>query len=137
MTSRKKPSQPPALALATLQQKLLTDAEVTLLSTQLQRLMGASMIQMVHKHGMSTDDFFRLGPLAKRLEAARVERGMNLKDVALALKTAQYKLATLENAAARDLDAALMQRYVEFLGLKTWFGRWKKANADLAGRLGL
>ena len=126
-----------APAFAKLQQKLLSDAEVQFLSEQLQNLMGPEIKQLMLTTGLSTDDFFRLGPLTSRLQAARGKKGLSLKEVALALKTTQSRIAQQEKAIARNIDAALLLRYVDFLGLKIWFGRWKKANPELAARIGL
>ena len=99
--------------------------------------MGEPFAGMLKQYGISSEDHFRFHPLAVRLASARAERGLDLKAAAAALKVARYRLAEIEGGRTKGIDCELLVRYVEYLGLKNWFGRWKKANAALAQRLQL
>jgi cytoskeletal protein RodZ len=99
--------------------------------------MGEPFAGMLKRYGMSPEDHFRFHPLAVRLASARAGRGLDLKAAATALKVARYKLAEIERGRTKGVDSELLVRYVEYLRLKNWFGRWKKANAVLAQRLQL
>jgi transcriptional regulator with XRE-family HTH domain len=121
--------------VAKLQRKLLTEEEVRFVAQRFRQLMGAPMSGLMEQYGISLDDHFRFSPLAVRLEAIRIDRGLSLKDAAAALKAPRYRIADIERSRTRNIDPKLLVRYVEYLGLKYWFGRWKKRNAELAKRL--
>jgi hypothetical protein len=118
--------------LARIQRRLLTDEEVQFLAEKSKRLMGEPVVGMLKQYGISPEDHFRFHPLAVRLASARAERGLDLKAAAAALKVARFRLGDIEGSRTKDIDSGLLVRYVEYLGLKNWFGRWKKANASLA-----
>jgi transcriptional regulator with XRE-family HTH domain len=121
--------------LEKIQRRLLTAEEVRFLGQRFRQLMGEPLVGMLNHYGISLEDHFRFHPLAVRLASARTERGLDLKAAAAALKVARYRLAEIEGSRTKNLDAVLLIRYVEYLGLKNWFGRWKRANASLARRL--
>jgi hypothetical protein len=127
----------PMSKLEKLSRRILTDGEVRYLAGKLRHLMGDPLSEMLRRYGISPEDHFRFRPLALRLEAARAERGLSLKVAALALKVPQYRLAAIEGCQFHGIDAGLVVRYVEYLGLKSWFGRWRRGNAGLARRLRL
>ena len=123
--------------LAKIQRRLLTDEEVRFLAEKSKQLMGEPLGGMLKQYGISPEDHFRFHSLAVRLASARAERGLDLKAAAAALKVARFRLHDIEGSRTKDIDFALLVRYVEYLGLKNWFGRWKKANALLAERMQL
>ncbi|MEW6246647.1 MAG: helix-turn-helix domain-containing protein [Nitrospirota bacterium] len=121
--------------LEKLQRRLLTAEEVRFFGQRFRQLMGELLVGMLNRYGVSPEDHFRFHPLAVRLASARAERGLDLKAAAAALKVARYRLAEIERGGTKNVDAELLIRYVDYLGLKNWFGRWKRANASLAKRL--
>jgi hypothetical protein len=121
--------------VAKLQRRLLTDEDVRFLAQRFKHMMGEPMSGLLQQHVILPEDHFRFGPFAMRLESARVERGLSLKDAAAALKVPRYRIAEIESSRTKNIDPDLLVRYVEHLGLKNWFGRWKKTNAVLAQRL--
>ncbi len=127
----------PTLKAVKLQQKILTDEEVRYLSEKLRQSLGGTFSEMAQQYGLSIEDHFRFSPLAARLVNARNTLDLSLKEAAAALKVAQHRLADIENARTNDLSPDLVVRYVEYLGIKVWFARWKRANAELAARLQL
>ena len=127
----------PKSKLEKIQRKLLSAEEVKFLGQRFRQLMGQPMIGMLNQYDISPEDYFRFQSLAVRLASARADRGLDLKAAAAALKVARYRLADIEGGGTKSLDSELLIKYVEFLGLKNWFGRWKKANAGLAKRLQL
>jgi cytoskeletal protein RodZ len=97
--------------------------------------MGEPISGLLQQYGISPEDHFRFHPLAVRLEGARIERGLSLKAVAAALKVPKYRLTEIEASRTKSIDPEVLIRYVDYLGMKNWFGRWKKSNASLARRL--
>lgn len=56
---------------------------------------------------------------------------------AAALKVPQYRLKEIEACSTKRLRPEVVLKYIEFLGLAGWFGKWRKANAEYAKRMGL
>ena len=120
-----------------IRQKILADDEVRFLAKRLRQVMGEPINGLTRQYGISVEDYFRFSPVAVRLEAVRTRRGLTLKNVAAALKVPQYRLADIEGGRTTSLLPELLIRYVKYLGLSTWFGRWKLSNVVLAKRLRL
>ncbi len=118
-----------------LERRLLTKEEVRLFAERLKQMMGTPLMEMSHRHGVSIEDHFRFHSLAVRLRDTRIERGLSLKATSSALRTAQYRLAAIESNQVGRIDAQLLVRYVDHLGMKNWFGRWKTCNPSLARRI--
>lgn len=126
----------PDKKLQALKKKILTDEEIAAVTEQMQEAMGPVMAMFAEKYGISVEDTFRFTPVATRIEEGRTKRGLTLKQAAAALKVPQYRLRYIETCSTKRLDPEIVLRYLEFLGLKSWFGRWKKANAEFAQRIG-
>ena len=75
--------------------------------------------------------------LAARLADARAARGLTLKEAATELKSPKYRLEDVEKGHLNNLNPGLLSLYADYLGLKTWFGKWKKANPEFSERLGV
>ena len=127
----------PTQRAAKIRQKILTDDEVRFLAKRLRQMMGEPIDGLIRQYGISVEDYFRFSPVSVRLTGARTSRGLTLKTVAGALKVPQYRLADIERGGTTNLQPELLVRYVKYLGLNTWFGRWKLSNVALAKRLQL
>lgn len=98
--------------------------------------MGPTFAALSDKYAIRLEDTLRFQPVAARLAGARTARGMTLKEAAASLKVPKYQLGYIENVRIRNISSKIASRYIEFLGLTRWFGKWKKANAELAQRMG-
>ena len=121
----------------TFRRRILKDDEIKILAAHMRKSFGPAFSALVDEFGLGIEDTLRFQSLACRLAEARLSKGRTLKEAAAALKVAKYKLDYIEKASLRNISPEITLRYTEFLGLSNWFGRWKKANADLASRLGL
>ena len=52
------------------------------------------------------------------------------------LKVPQYRLRDIEAGNVSSIVPDVLIAYIKHMQLTTWFGRWKNANAELAGRIG-
>lgn len=120
-----------------LQRKILSDDEIRVISRYMRESMGPDIVTLLDGYGLSMDDTLRFQSLAVRVVEARTEKGMTLKEMARSLKLPKYKLDYIERVSIRNIDPGILCKYVETLGLRTWFGRWKRMNAELAERMGL
>jgi hypothetical protein len=83
------------------------------------------------------EEIARFLPLARRCTEAREARGLSLKDVSQKLGVPQYRLRAVESAASRELLPDILERYVDLLGLRSWFAKWCRANRALVATLQL
>ena len=82
------------------------------------------------------EDSIRFLSVAQKCSARRQSKGISIKEAAKAIGAPQYRLKDIEQSSLRDVQAPILLRYIDFLGLKRWFGQWKAANHSLAERLG-
>lgn len=115
--------------------KILTDDEVRAFAKATKGLLGPEIMTASNKYDLNIEDSLRYMSLAARLESARTERGLTLKDAAEELKTPKYRLEDVEKGHLMSIKPDLLLQYVDYLGLKTWFNKWKKANPELLKRL--
>lgn len=117
--------------------KILTDDEVRAFAKATKTVLGPEIMATSENHHLSIEDSLRYMSLAARLEDARTESGLTLKEAAKELKVPKYRLEDVEKGNLRSLNPALLLHYIDHLGLKSWFSKWQKANLGLAERLGL
>ncbi len=116
--------------------RILTDDEIKAFAGHMRKFMGPTFAALSDKYAISLEDTLRFQPVAARLAGARTARGMTLKEAAASLKVPKYQLDYIENVSIRNISSKIASRYIEFLGLTRWFGKWKKANAEFAQRMG-
>ncbi|MCL5022157.1 MAG: helix-turn-helix domain-containing protein [Nitrospirae bacterium] len=117
--------------------RILKDDEIKVFVGHMREFLGPTFVALSDEYGLSIEDTLRFQSLACRFAEARTAKGLTLKEAAASLKVPKYKLDYIENANIRNISPEITLRYIEFLGLSNWFGRWKKANAELAKRMGL
>lgn len=116
--------------------RILTDAEITAFAQHMRKVMGPILAVISDGHSISIEDTLRFQSLAFRLAEARRAKGLTLKEAAASLKVPKYRLDDIENASIGNIRPEIALRYVEFLGLKNWFGRWRKVNLKLTTQMG-
>ncbi len=116
--------------------RILTDSEITAIAQHMRKVMGPALAVISAEHSLSIEDTLRFQSLAFRLAEARSAKGLLLQEAAASLKVPKYRLDDIENASVRNIRSEIAIQYIEFLGLKTWFGRWRKANLKLATQMG-
>lgn len=116
--------------------RILADSEIEAFAQHMRKVMGPAFAVIADEHSLSIEDTLRFQSLAFRLAEARSAKGLLLKEAAASLKVPKYRLDDIENASIRNIRPDIAMRYIEFLGLKAWFGRWKKANLKLATQMG-
>ena len=120
-----------------LRRKILSEDEFRLILQRLKEVMGQPFIDLTEQYGLNLEDNLRFQTVTVRLREAREDRGMSLKNAAAALKVPQYRLREIEDGRLKNILRDLLVAYVDFLKLKIWFGKWKRANPGLVARLGL
>lgn len=116
---------------------ILTDAEVRLVTAEIKRLLGWEATELLQGSRIRPQDTIRWSSLKTRCEQARAERGLTLKEAAVALKVPRYRLEAVEAGRLGELKPEIAHRYFSFLGIELWVKRWLRANPGLARRTGL
>jgi hypothetical protein len=117
--------------------KILTDQEVRALSKGLKALLGDFYTALDTASDIRLEDWLRFQAVADRCQDSRELRGVGLKAAAAALRVPQYRLKEIEGGSVNNILPDVLVRYIAYLGLTRWFGRWKKANPSLVARLAL
>jgi hypothetical protein len=115
---------------------ILTDTQVRHVTRLMKAMLGDSVMSIGRRLGLRPADLVRFMPVAARLAEAREARGLTVKGLAKRLGAPQYRIKQIESAEIMGLDAPVLARYVDAMGLREWFGQWESANRSLARRLG-
>jgi ribosome-binding protein aMBF1 (putative translation factor) len=114
---------------------ILREPELSALREGLRQALGPEIVATIRSYGIDMDATLRFSSVAEKCRAAREERGFSLKQVALKLKVPQYRLREIEDARTKAIDGAMLDAYVELLGIKQWFCQWAKQNRALHAKL--
>lgn len=118
--------------------QILSDADIRYLAERTQKLLHESFPSVFEKsHSEAMEDSIRFMSVTQKCAARRLSKGITIKEAAKAIRVPQYRLKDIEQGSLRDVQVPVLLPYLDFLGLKRWFGQWKAANRSLAERLGL
>ena len=98
------------------------------LGTELATVIDGSKVNMNH--------LVRYMHISKLCQARREERGLSFKDISTQLKIPQYRLKAIEKNSIQNIEPAIFDRYIEFLGLQDEFQEWLKENKDVYDEVG-
>jgi hypothetical protein len=115
---------------------ILTDVEAQEVVGGICAVFGEQFATRAESYGLDPEQVVRFMPVAKRCEKQRCVRGWSIKDVASQLKVPQYRLRDIEGGHVRTIKPEILHAYVSHLDLDSWYRRWKRANPEVAGRVG-
>ena len=116
---------------------ILTPGQIAVVTREVWRLVGPALSALSPNSAAPVGDVVRWSSLRTRCERARDERGMSVKDAALALRVPQYRLKAVERGTLSELQPEVARRYFRHLGIEAWVRRWCRANPEVAGRAGI
>jgi hypothetical protein len=116
---------------------ILTPGQIAVVTREVWRLVGPALSALSPNAAARVEDVVRWSSLKTRCERARDERGVSVKDAALALRVSQYRLKAAESGTLSELQPEVARRYFRFLGIEAWVRRWCRANPELVGRAGI
>ena len=88
-------------------------------------------------HYLDIQDNVRFISVATRCQEARVKKGINIKGASFVLKIPQYRLKAIEDGGISRICSNDLNAYVKYIGLYTWYKRWKCENKVLVKKYGL
>lgn len=116
---------------------ILSDAQVELLTEAVHQLLGQEFVSESAGRGFDTHRGVRFMAVSARCTAERERIGLTVKQAAARIKVPRYRLKAVESGRLSEIRPEVLARYVSFLGLDSWLGRWVKMNGTLATELGI
>jgi cytoskeletal protein RodZ len=115
--------------------RILSEEEVQFLTRPLAKATRSIFEKFSSRDELELEDSIRFQAVATRLRERREKDGLDLKAAAKAMGVPRYRLRDVEEGRMKILDASVLHRYVDFLGIGRWFTRWSKAHPELAADL--
>ena len=97
--------------------------------------MGEPFVSVMAGYGLSLADGIRFMAVSAHLMEAREANGLTLEMLAKKLGAPQYRVADIERGSTKHVDASVLGRYIDMMGLREWYLGWASANRGLAKRL--
>lgn len=117
--------------------KIRSDDEIQTLAKCLHEALPQPMLDRLRLYGLDAEEHLRFMSVARFLIKRREAEGLDIKTVARRqLRVPQYRLRDIEAGNVSGIVPDALIAYIKHMQLTAWFGRWKKANAELAGRIG-
>jgi hypothetical protein len=117
-------------------EEIRSDDEIQTLAKCLHDALPQPVLDRLRLYGLDAEEHLRFMSVARSLIKRREAKGLDIKTVARQLRVPQYRLRDIEAGNVDGIVPDVLIAYVKHMQLTAWFGRWKKANAELAGRLG-
>ena len=87
------------------------------------------------KDDINAKDMIRFQFVSEMCRSEREKKGIAFKQIAVSLKVPQYRLKYIESSSVKDINAVILESYIDYLGLRKWFNLWKRYNLDVYTRL--
>ena len=104
---------------------ILDGDEIKAITAELRVLMPG-LAEVADRMGHDLEAGARLMSLKAKCTEVREKKGLSIKDVAKQLGVPQYRIKAIEAGTLSEIDAVVLRRYFELLGL----GRWVTINAE-------
>jgi hypothetical protein len=112
-------------------QNILSHEQVRIFRKGLEGLLGPEVLQMMKGYRLDMERSIRFMAVSSRTKARREALGLTLKQAAGILKVPQYRLKAIEEGRQQEILPEVLEAYLRLLGLKPWFGQWRKANPQV------
>lgn len=100
-------------------------------------VLGPDFKRLAKRYSINVTDIIRFYPVSQRCRTKREKKGLSFKQISSALNIPQYRLKAIESTSVRDINVDVLERYIDFLELNSWFAYWKRKNQDLYHRISL
>jgi len=87
------------------------------------------------KYDINPKDMVRFQMVSEVCRSEREKKGITFKQIALSLKVPQYRLGYIESSSVKNINAVILESYIDYFGLRKWFNLWKRHNLDVYNRL--
>lgn len=87
------------------------------------------------KYDINPEDMIRFQMVSEMCRNEREKKGFTFKQIASSLKVSQYRLKYIESSSVKNINADILESYIDYLDIRKWFNLWKKHNLDVYNRL--
>ena len=117
--------------------KFLNDQEAGFVAEKIIDAFGAGFADLVNQFGgiERQKDLIRFMPVAERCKEAREGKSLSIKETASLLKIPQYRIKTIECGRVTEIESDVLEKYIDFLGLRRWFNQWIRRKTDVHERI--
>lgn len=114
---------------------ILSDDLVQALGKGVASMLGPSVVAAADRYGVAVEDVIRFQSVRQHCLEAREKTGVQLKEAAHRLGVPQYRLRDIETGLFGSIQPDVLRRYLDLLGLSSWYAEWARSNPDLAKRI--
>jgi len=118
-----------------LKEKKFIDAEMAGYITDKIIEVMPNLKEAFSRYDINPKDMIRFRMVAEMCRSGREKKALAFKQIALSLKVPQYRLKDIESYSIKNINADILENYIDCLGLRKWFNSWKKHNLDVYNRL--
>lgn len=117
--------------------QFFSDRVAGLITEGIMALLGPGFAESINRFGglERQKDLIRFMPVAERCKEAREGKSLSVKETASLLKVPQYCIKAIEDSRVTEIKPDVLEKNVDFLGLRKWFNQWIKNNRDVYHRL--
>lgn len=94
-----------------------------------------SLKDMLDKYNVRPKDIIRFQPVADMCRKEREKKGFDFKRIAIDIGVQKYRLKDIENSMVSNIVVDILEKYIDYIGVRKWFDSWKKHNPDVYERL--
>jgi len=116
--------------------QILDKDQACFLADKIKDLFGPEMWEKINGNKADTMDMILFGPVGRMCCKVREDKGEDLKEIAKHFKLPQYRLKDVEENNRHSINKEILERYIDYLGLRAWFEKWLRNNKDVYDRLG-
>lgn|SRR3989338_7694945 len=114
--------------------RFISDKEASQLVSLMNAAFGFKHITSLIGRQRSKDSI-RFRPVEVSCREARERMGLTIKQAARQMKVQQYRLHGAEGDISGEINLEVLERYIDFLGLREWFDMWVASNPDVYKRI--
>lgn len=112
---------------------ILSESDVATLLEIAREMLGSDLLPESITHSAVLEQQIRFGAVGTRCREARERLGWSIEDATSRLRVARYRVRAIEERRLGELDAEILSRYVDLLGIGRWFERWARVHAGACG----
>ncbi len=121
--------------LKSLQDKsgIIDEETADLIVERMREVMGP-IFSTAENFGVNAQELVRSQSLFHACKGSREKKGLTVKQTAALLKVPQYRIKAVEGESSSSIRTDILERYIVFLELGAFYGKWKQANKDIFAR---
>ncbi len=114
----------------------LTSEQADAMVEMMHEKLGPELSAAIEHTPFSQNHYFRFMYICDLCTKTREKKELSFKDISKDLKIPQYKLKYVEESGLNNIEPEILDKYIDYLGLRSEFSEWLKNNRDVYEELG-